>query len=188
MTVYTTSGTTGKPKHFNLSDEQMAARVATINDTTRGAGFSALKSIFVDFHPSSIIGARYHAYGQKNGVKIVFPSLGTTEATLAMLIKDGIEGIASTPSGMLNYATASKRSYKPTWMMVSTTGLSGARLGPFEPGWAITSGRVTHAAKSAPSPSPVRSRSKLSSAASARLCRVSPCNSSTRRSSANPMR
>jgi O-succinylbenzoic acid--CoA ligase len=126
MTVFNTSGTTGKPKTISLTDEQMQQRVLSLDDTTRGTGFSSLKSIFVDFHPDSIIGVRYLQYGSLKGVKIVFPSLGTAEATIAMLIAQGIEGIASTPQGMLNYAQVSKGTYQPKWMMVSTSGLNGA--------------------------------------------------------------
>lgn len=124
MTVFTTSGTTGKPKTFSLTDEQLNRRITGMDDTTRGTGFGTLKSIFCDFHQSTYIGTRYIHYGQQHSVRIVFPSHGTIEATVAMIKDEGIEGIASTPAGLLNYAQAIKGSHTFKWAMASTAHLN----------------------------------------------------------------
>ena len=127
MTVFTTSGTTtGKPKTFSLTDEQLDRRIAGMNDASRGTDFEALKSIFVDFHPSSYMGTRYIHYGQHHSVRIVFPSEGTIEATVAMLKSEAIEGIASTPQGLMNYAQAIIGTHTFKWIMASTSGVNGS--------------------------------------------------------------
>lgn len=127
MTIFQTSGTTGKPKTVLLSDEKMLGRVSTMDDTSRGNGFSALKSIFVDFPQSTIIGARYLQYGEAHkDVEIVFSSLGNVTATVAMLKDRKIQGIASTPSGLLNYAQVINGSYTFDWIMASTANLNAA--------------------------------------------------------------
>ena len=127
MTIFTTSGTTGKPKTFSLTDAQLDKRIAGMNDASRGTGFQALKSIFCDFHPSTYIGTRYIHYGQQHGVRIEFPSLGTIEATVAMIKDEGFEGLASTPTGLLNYAQAIKGSHTFQWLIASTANLNGSR-------------------------------------------------------------
>jgi hypothetical protein len=52
--------------------------------------------------------------------------VSTDHATVAMLKQDGIEGIASTPQGLMNYARAVNGSHTFQWLMASTSGMSGA--------------------------------------------------------------
>ena len=56
-----------------------------------------------------------------------FPALGTIDATIAMMKDEGIEGLASTPTGLLNYAQAIAGSYTFQWLMASTAGLNASR-------------------------------------------------------------
>jgi long-subunit acyl-CoA synthetase (AMP-forming) len=93
MTEYFTSGTTGKPKIVSFDDKKMEARVAATSDATDGTGFTALNSIYVDFSPTSMMGVRYLRYGEKKGVRVVFPGLGSIGATIDMIKNDKIEGI-----------------------------------------------------------------------------------------------
>lgn len=125
MPTFTTSGTTGKPKTITLTTEQMKARLASLTDAHRGAGFEALRSLYIDYHPDTLMGARYVMYGEQSGIKVLFSSFGDINATIAFIEQEKPEGIISTPSGLLNYANALNGSYKFSWMLAST-----ARLAP----------------------------------------------------------
>jgi acyl-coenzyme A synthetase/AMP-(fatty) acid ligase len=125
MPFITTSGTTGKPKLIFIPPEVEAYRNSRMTDKERGEGFSTLKSIFVDFSPSSVVGMKYVDYAKNNDVKIYFSGPGTIEGTLQLFKNDNIEGLVSTPSGLVNYANASKENYKFKWIMSTTAPLNG---------------------------------------------------------------
>src|SRR5271156_5122848 len=103
MPTYTSGGTTGKPKAFQLSKAKLLSRATT---ETRNKRLSGIKSIFVDFRPKTHVFDKYKLWAHINGVKFYTPSGGTIQHALDLFQSEGIDAIASTTQGLLNYATA----------------------------------------------------------------------------------
>ena len=119
-----TSGTTGKPKTYTVTDEHIARRVAHMSDASRGVGFEACKSILVDFGARGYFGVVYPQYAVQRGIRCFHPTHGSTEATVEFIKREKIEGITSTPQGLYNYAKAIGGSYAFNWMLASTSRLT----------------------------------------------------------------
>lgn len=128
MPTFRTSGTTGVPKSFEMSDASISLR-GQLSDANRGTGFAALKHLFVDFSPASVVGVNYQRYGELNpAVTVSFASAaqGTTEATVQLFKDQGIDGIISTPNGLLNYAHAINGTHQFAWIGSVTQRLTPA--------------------------------------------------------------
>ena len=82
MPQFATSGTTGVPKTYSITEEQIARRIAHMNDASRGIGFEALKSIFIDWAPDAYFGFVYARYAEQHGVKAYHAMQGSAEATV----------------------------------------------------------------------------------------------------------
>ena len=112
MPQFATSGTTGVPKTYTITEEQMARRIAHMNDASRGVGFEALKSIFIDWTPNTYFGIVYARYAEQHGMNAYHTTHGSIEAIVELFKSENIEGITSTPQGLVNYARAAKGSYR----------------------------------------------------------------------------
>lgn len=126
MPEYRTSGTTGKPKTFNITEEQLNTRFSMMNDASRGTGFETIKSMFIDFAKTTYLGRVYSDYTEAHGMKCYHASLGSAKATVDLFESENIEGIFTTPSGLYNYALEANGKHKFKWMSVATS-----RLSPF---------------------------------------------------------
>jgi len=124
MPQFATSGTTGVPKTYSITEEQIARRIAHMNDASRGVGFEALKSIFIDWAPDTYIGVVYARYAEQHGMRAYHVAQDSIEATVEFFRSENIEGITSTPQGLHNYAQAAKGSHKFKWLLASTARLT----------------------------------------------------------------
>jgi len=70
VSSFRTSGTTGKPKEFEVSDELMRARVHRLTATaSKGPEFASLRSIYFTLSLTSTLGVRHRLWGAERGVK-----------------------------------------------------------------------------------------------------------------------
>lgn len=119
-----TSGTTGQPKSYTVTDEHLARRIAHMNDASRGDGFESCSKLFIDFTARSYFGVVYPRYAEQHGKQCYHASHGTIEATVAFFKSEGIDGITSTPQGLYNYAQALNGTHQFKWILASTSRLT----------------------------------------------------------------
>ena len=120
MPQFATSGTTGVPKTYTITEEQ----IAHMNDASCGIGFEALKSIFIDWAPDTYFGIVYTRYAEQRGTKAYHATQGSIEATVEFFKSENIEGITSTPQRLHNYAQVAKGGHKFKWLLASTARLT----------------------------------------------------------------
>lgn len=99
---FTTSGSTGVPKSFWLTEEQLLAR-AESRCTSKGEAFGALRSLFCDLHPASAAFQSYRLWAEQNSIRFFTPS-GGIAANVALFAAEGIEGIVANSAALYNYA------------------------------------------------------------------------------------
>ncbi len=102
---FTTSGSTGVPKSFSLTEEQLVAR-AEMRASVKGAEFGALQSLFCDQHPASVAFHSYHLWATTHDIRFFTPVGGTIQAAIALFAAEAIEGIVAGSSALYNYARA----------------------------------------------------------------------------------
>lgn len=67
---FRTSGTTGRPKEFEVNEELMRARVRRLTDTnSKGAEFAGLRSLYFTLSLTSTLGTRYRIWAIEKGVR-----------------------------------------------------------------------------------------------------------------------
>jgi acyl-coenzyme A synthetase/AMP-(fatty) acid ligase len=122
---FATSGSTSKPKHFTMTDEQWVALV-TSRTIAKAAMLAGVTSLFCDLPLAGAAGAVWQAWAEKNAMSFYIPVGGTIEAVIALFASANIDAIIGSPGGLLNYALA-----KPahTFKSIISTGgtLSPAR-------------------------------------------------------------
>lgn len=97
-----TSGTSGQPKLFELTDDQKRIR-ADLLAKTKGAGFPKLKSIYAEYDPKSELMQRLERYAASAGVKLFRPTRAAA-TTNALFAANKIEGIISSPPRLVQLA------------------------------------------------------------------------------------
>jgi acyl-coenzyme A synthetase/AMP-(fatty) acid ligase len=121
--IFQTSGSTGLPKQFEISDELLQARVDSRNGA-KGSEFAALKSVFCDLSPQTTTAGRtYQLWAQKHGVQFFYQTGGSIESAWDLFQKQQIEGIIGQSIGLTNYALGVD-SNPHRFKLVLTTGAS----------------------------------------------------------------
>jgi hypothetical protein len=95
-----------------------------MNDASRGVGFEALKSIFIDWARDTYFGIVYIRYAEQHGMKAYHTTRGSIEATIEFFKSENIEGITSTSLGLHNYAQAATGGHKFKRLLASTARLT----------------------------------------------------------------
>ena len=102
---FTTSGTSGSPKSFTVSDALMAGWVNS-RDTAKAGALSGVKSLFCDLPPGSRSEVIFNLWARKNNVKYYNNGGGTIQSALNLFQSQAIDCIVANPRGLLNYASA----------------------------------------------------------------------------------
>lgn len=125
-----TSGTTGRPKHFALDPDKIAARVAR-RAAAKGPEYAALKSLFCGVgmrggkpDTARSVGSTHQAWAQAHGKKFFAPT-GNFDKTIDLFNTEQPEGVVTSPLELLKYARAEKRTHKFKYILAS-----GAKLEP----------------------------------------------------------
>ena len=109
MPQFATSGTTGVPRTYTITEEQIARRIAHMNDASCGIGFEALKSIFIDWAPDAYFGIVYTRYAEQHGMNAYHATQGSVEAMVEFFKSENIQGITSTPQNLPAISATSMR-------------------------------------------------------------------------------
>lgn len=102
---FTTSGSTGVPKTFSLTDEELAARAAA-RRAAKGDAFASITRLFCDLSLRTTSGLTYRIWAAQAGIGFFTPAGGNIEAALALFEAEAIDGIVGNSLGLLNYALA----------------------------------------------------------------------------------
>jgi long-subunit acyl-CoA synthetase (AMP-forming) len=103
--TFTTSGSTGVPKEFVLSDELLAARVNQLS-VAKGAVFPTITSLFCDLPTANNSGLLYKLWAAQNKVRFFSSGGGSMASALALFEAENIDGIVCNTGGLMNYAAA----------------------------------------------------------------------------------
>lgn len=130
MPTFTTTGSTGKPKTFTISDETLLKRVS-MRSTTKGGSFTSIKSLFCDLSLTrSSAGLTHQLWAKKNNVKFYTPTadMGSASEAIKLFQSENIEGIVANTQGLMNYAILAKfaaksnKDYKFKFKCILATG------------------------------------------------------------------
>jgi long-subunit acyl-CoA synthetase (AMP-forming) len=102
--VLQTSGTTGHPKKFTLTSEQIALRANDIA-RIRPPGWDALTSLYSDFGPNTASVQRDTLWASQKNVKLFRP-LATFEETIKQFVDNNIQAIFASPSALVKFSSA----------------------------------------------------------------------------------
>lgn len=113
--TFFTSGTSGRRKPFALTDEQRNAR-AQRRAAAKGPEYAQIKSLFCGLKNTA--GDGHRLYCDRNKLKFYEPT-GNFEATIALFNAEQPDGIVSSPSELLKYARAEKRTHRFKYILAS---------------------------------------------------------------------
>lgn len=106
-TTFATSGSTGAPKHFTMSNTLLAARAAA-RASSRAEIFDGVTSIFSDLSLKSTAGFTNQLWAKQNNVRFFNNGGGSIEATIDLFERENIDALTANPVGLLNYAGANR--------------------------------------------------------------------------------
>ncbi len=99
-----TSGSTGEPKEFNVTDDHLDSRVDRLAHC-KGQEFNTLRSLFMDVREASTTFHRNRLWCDRHDVTLLLP-LVSFERTVEMLNDRRPEGIITSPGSLMLYAKA----------------------------------------------------------------------------------
>lgn len=100
-TIVTTSGTSGKPKRVELSDEVLQAR-ADLTTIAKGKNIADCKVIHVGMSEKSSAFARFKLWGEQNGKKIIGSI--PLDKMLVTILRERIDCINAAPGYLVRIA------------------------------------------------------------------------------------
>lgn len=129
---FTTSGTTGIPKTFTMSDDLFAARVRE-RAASRIEVFADCWSLFSDLSLKTTAGATNKAWAEQYGIRFFNDGGGSLESALALFEREDIDAITANPLGLLNYARANGphrfKSIQATGAPLTANHIAALRIG-----------------------------------------------------------
>lgn len=106
MITLQTSGSTGEPKTFDVSDEHLNRRVERLA-SCKGPEFNSLRSLFMDVRRDSTTFHRNALWCMRNDVELHLPRV-SFDRTIDMLNECTPEGIITSPGSLMLYARAAR--------------------------------------------------------------------------------